>query len=132
MRAILIALLIAGNAAGGWYFTGGRVAMGLGIVAASWIVFVIIDALVFKSSCDTEETDVEPNLPSETPAERIVFADLEEQASAAGTSYKSHAASFPDIRDEDAATAEHHATLAKDPVTGVPAKEKPDTQQCLF
>ncbi|SMP80101.1 hypothetical protein [Noviherbaspirillum suwonense] len=132
MRAILIALLIAGNAAGGWYFTGGRVAMGLGIVAASWIVFVIIDALVLKSSYATEETVVEPILPSEAPAERIVFANLEEQASAAGTTDRSHAASFPDIRDEDAATAEHHVTPAKDPVTGIPAKEKPDTQQCLF
>jgi len=132
MKAILIALLIAGNAAGGWYFTGGRVAMGLGIVAVSWIVFVIIDALVFKSSYATEETEVEPILASEAPAERIVFAALEEQASAAGTTDRSHAAFFPDIREEEAATVEHHVTRARDPVTGVPAKEKPDTQQCLF
>lgn len=132
MRAILIALLIAGNAAGGWYFTGGKVAMGLGIVAASWIVFVIIDVLVFKSSYVTVETHVEPILPSEAPAERIVFAGLEEQSSAAGTIDKSRAASFPDIRDEDAATEEHHATRVKDTVTGVTAKGKPDTQQCLF
>ncbi len=33
--------------------------MGLGIVLASWIVFVLIDSLVLKSSYLTEETEVE-------------------------------------------------------------------------
>lgn len=132
MRAILIALLIAGNAAGGWYFTGGRIAMGLGIVLASWIVFVLIDSLVLKSSYLTEETEVEPTLPSEAPAERIVFADLEEPLPTAAATPGSHAASFPDIRDEDAAKAELDVSPARDPLTSVPVKEKPDTQQCLF
>lgn len=132
MRAILIALLIAGNATGGWYFTGGRIAMGLGIVAVSWIVFVLIDSLVIKSSYLNEETEVEPILPSEAPAERIVFADLAEPLPTAAATPGNHAASFPDIRDEDAATAEHHFSPAKDSLTSVPVKEKPDTQQCLF
>lgn len=124
MKFLVILLLIAGNATGGWYFSSGRVAFGLGIAVASWVIFAFINALLPQSNSPANDADSDSqNLPKEVPLDQVFSPPM------ASTQ---HAASFPDITDEDAATADSHSTTPQKHAIAAAPEEESNPQKDLF
>lgn len=124
MKSILIILLVAGNATGGWYFSSGRVALGLGIVVASWVIFTVINGLVPQSEPTANEADSDlPDLATEVPLEQVFSPP---------TASTHHSASFPDITDDDAATADPQPNPSQKRASAVAPEEETSAQKCLF
>lgn len=126
MKSILIIFLVAGNATGGWYFSSGRVALGLGIVVASWVIFTVINGLVPQSEPTDNEADSDlPDLATEVPLDQVFSPPK------ASTH---HSTSFPDITDEDAATADPqpHLSQKRASASAIASEEETSAQKCLF
>jgi hypothetical protein len=124
MKFLFILLLIAGNATGGWYFSSGRVALGLGIAVASWIIFAFINGLLQRSnSVVNDGSSDSQNLPTEVPLDQVFSPPM------ASTQ---QAASFPDITDDDAATADSHGITARKQAIAAQPEEESSPQKGLF